>query len=148
MVSMSASILYSVLDFLFRSILHDRKIFHNHEEFQPERYLEDGKLNPDVRGSECAAFGFGRRSRNSVYSATYMLIISPPGRHLSNDSFYLIVSCLLAVYTSNLQLTTTEIQRQQGDHDVLDPSESCVHFHLHFHYLKGRIGTLLRGICA
>ena len=31
-------------------------------EFQPERYLKDGQLNPDVRDPDCAAFGFGRRS--------------------------------------------------------------------------------------
>ena len=54
-------IISSVLNFLFRSILHDRTAFNNPEEFQPERYLKDGKLNPDVRDPDCAAFGFGRR---------------------------------------------------------------------------------------
>ena len=29
--------------------MHDRKVFNNPEEFQPERYIKDGKLNPDVR---------------------------------------------------------------------------------------------------
>ena len=64
-------ILFSVLNFLFRSILHDPKVFNNPEEFQPERYLKDGKLNPDVRDPDCAAFGFGRRSVNTTYSPTY-----------------------------------------------------------------------------
>ena len=67
----------SVLNFLFRSILHDRKAFNNPEEFQPERYLKDGKLNPDVRDPECAAFGFGRRSVNTTVSS-YMFINSSP----------------------------------------------------------------------
>ena len=31
-------------------------------EYQPERYLKDGKLNPDVVDSDSVAFGFGRRS--------------------------------------------------------------------------------------
>ena len=53
-----------LLNFLFRSILHDRKAFNDPQEFQPERYLKDGKLNPDVRDPDCAAFGFGRRSVN------------------------------------------------------------------------------------
>jgi len=66
------------------SILHDSKAFNNPEEFQPERYLKDGKLNPDVRDPECAAFGFGRRIC--------------PGRHLSDTSLYSIASCVLAVY--------------------------------------------------
>ena len=52
----------SVLTLLFRSILHDPKVFDNPMEFQPERYLKDGQLNPDVRDPDCAAFGFGRRS--------------------------------------------------------------------------------------
>ena len=60
-------ILFSVLNFLFRSILHDRKAFSNPEEFQPERYIKDGKLNPDVRDPDCAAFGYGRRSVNITF---------------------------------------------------------------------------------
>ena len=47
--------------------MHDRKVFNDPEEFQPERYLKDGKLNPDVRDPECAAFGFGRRSVIKAY---------------------------------------------------------------------------------
>jgi len=66
------------------SILHDPKVFDNPMEFQPERYLKDGQLNPDVRDPNSAAFGFGRRIC--------------PGRYLSDNSLYLIVSCLLAVY--------------------------------------------------
>ena len=31
-------------------------------EYQPERYLKDGKLNPAVMDSASVAFGFGRRS--------------------------------------------------------------------------------------
>ena len=53
--------------------MHDRKVFNNPEEFQPERYLKNGKLNPDVRDPECAAFGFGRRSViDAAYSPTYI----------------------------------------------------------------------------
>jgi len=66
------------------SILNDRKVFDNPQEFQPERYLKDGNPNPDARDPECAAFGFGRRIC--------------PGRHFSDNSLYSIVSCLLAVY--------------------------------------------------
>ena len=31
-------------------------------EYDPERYLKDGKLNPDVMDLDSVAFGFGRRS--------------------------------------------------------------------------------------
>ena len=37
-------------------------------EFQPERYLKNGQLNPDVRDPDCAAFGYGRRLVDPVYS--------------------------------------------------------------------------------
>jgi hypothetical protein len=30
-------------------------------EYQPERYLKDGKLNPDVMDKVYVAFGYGRR---------------------------------------------------------------------------------------
>ena len=43
-----------------RSILHDPKTFNNPMEYQPERYLKDGKLNSDVMDPDSAAFGFGR----------------------------------------------------------------------------------------
>jgi len=66
------------------SILHDPENFNEPMEYRPERYLKDGKLNPDVIDSDSVAFGFGRRIC--------------PGRHLSNNSLYSFVSCLLAVY--------------------------------------------------
>ena len=47
----------SMLTFSFRSILNDPHIFDNPQEFRPERYLKDGKLNPDMRDPGCAAFG-------------------------------------------------------------------------------------------
>ena len=59
--------MFSPKFFLFRSIMHDSKVFNSPQEFQPERYLKDGKLNPDVRDPECAVFGFGRRSVNTTY---------------------------------------------------------------------------------
>lgn len=45
----------------YRSILHDPSVFSSPLEFQPERYLKDGKLDPNARNPDCAAFGFGRR---------------------------------------------------------------------------------------
>lgn len=59
-------------DFLiYRSILHYPKIYTTPEEFQPERYLKDGALNPDTRDPDCAAFGYGRRSVDAMYPLTY-----------------------------------------------------------------------------
>ena len=80
--------------------MHDRKVFNKPQEFQPERFLKNGKLNPDVRDPDCAVFGFGRRSVNTIFfKHVYSLFPSIcPGRHLSDSSLYSILSCLLAVY--------------------------------------------------
>ena len=86
--------------------MHDPKVFDNPMEYQPERYLKDGKLNPDVMGPECVAFGYGRRSviyiwhmlRHTVTSHGLIFRSHCPGRHLSDNSLYLISTCLLAVY--------------------------------------------------
>ena len=52
----------SILTFsCFRSIVHDSKIFNDPMKYQPERYLKDGILNPDVMDTDSIAFGFGRR---------------------------------------------------------------------------------------
>ena len=40
-------------------------------EYDPERYLKDGKLNPDVMDLDSVAFGFGRRSVDPKYSTIY-----------------------------------------------------------------------------
>ncbi|KAF8815534.1 cytochrome P450 [Phlegmacium glaucopus] len=66
------------------SMLHDPKVFSDPMEYRPERFLKDGKLNPDVMDPSSVVFGFGRRIC--------------PGRHFSDNSLYLNVSCLLAVY--------------------------------------------------
>ena len=90
---------------LLRSILHDPKTFNNPMEYQPERYLKDGKLNPDVLDPDSVAFGFGRRSVDLPYSV--MRAISHrrstplsicPGKYLGDNSLYILACCLLAVY--------------------------------------------------
>ncbi|EAU81782.2 cytochrome P450 [Coprinopsis cinerea okayama7 len=65
-------------------MLHDPEVFKDPLKFDPERYLKDGKINPDVLDSETAAFGFGRRVC--------------PGRYLALDSLGYMIACLLAVF--------------------------------------------------
>lgn len=57
---------------IIRAILHDESVFTEPEEFNPERYLKDGKLDPSVRQPEVSAFGFGRR-----YSFSSMILLRP-----------------------------------------------------------------------
>ena len=73
-------LILSVLIFLFRSIVHDSKYFNDPMKYQPERYLKDGILNPDVIDTDSIAFGFGRRLVvYPTYSTTYIsLSVSSP----------------------------------------------------------------------
>ncbi|KAF6747126.1 cytochrome P450 98A3 [Ephemerocybe angulata] len=66
------------------AFMHDPEVFEKPMDFIPERYLKDGKINPNVRDPEAGAFGYGRRIC--------------PGRHLSNDAIFLLAASLLAVY--------------------------------------------------
>ncbi len=50
-----------------RSITRDPTMYPNPEKFDPERYLKDGKPNPDVTDPTTIAFGFGRRSARYLF---------------------------------------------------------------------------------
>ncbi|KDQ52205.1 hypothetical protein JAAARDRAFT_138959 [Jaapia argillacea MUCL 33604] len=72
------------------SILHDPMVYPEPEKFKPERFLKDGKLNPEVRDPSVAVFGFGRRIC--------------PGRHFSDNAMYSLTSSLLSVFDIELPL--------------------------------------------
>ncbi|KAJ7142235.1 cytochrome P450 [Mycena epipterygia] len=65
------------------AILKDEDMYPDSSTFKPERFLRDGKLNPDVRDPQ-AAFGFGRRIC--------------PGRHMAMSSVWIAVVSILAVF--------------------------------------------------
>ncbi|KAJ6597635.1 cytochrome P450, partial [Mycena vulgaris] len=69
------------------AILHDEDMYPDPQSFKPERFLRNGKLNPDVRDPETAAFGFGRRIC--------------PGRHLASSSLWLTIASILATLDIN-----------------------------------------------
>ena len=93
-------LLLSLLTSLIRSILHDPKSFNNPMEFQPERYLKDGKPNPDVIDPAVVAFGYGRRS---VIDTTYYFrdidLMIYPLQYLSWKTLsrhFVILNCVLS----------------------------------------------------
>lgn len=53
-------------------------------EYKPERFLKDGKPNPDVLDPNMTSFGFGRRIC--------------PGRFFANNSLFSIIAHVLSVY--------------------------------------------------
>ncbi|KAF9044314.1 cytochrome P450 [Panaeolus papilionaceus] len=66
------------------AILHDPDVFENPEEFIPERYLKDGKIDPSVRDPVVAAFGFGRRIC--------------PGRYFAEQNLFIMIVSTLATF--------------------------------------------------
>ncbi|KAJ7146857.1 cytochrome P450 [Mycena epipterygia] len=81
------------------AILQDEEMYPDPTAFKPERFLRDGKLNPDVRDPQ-AAFGFGRRIC--------------PGRHMAMSSVWITVVSILAVF---------DIQKAVGeDGKTIEPS--------------------------
>ncbi|KAJ3487194.1 hypothetical protein NLI96_g3706 [Meripilus lineatus] len=66
------------------AMLHDPVDYPSPEEFKPERFLKNGKLDPTIRSPVTIAFGFGRRIC--------------PGRHLALNSLTLFVASVLHVY--------------------------------------------------
>ncbi|KAF8874752.1 cytochrome P450 [Infundibulicybe gibba] len=67
------------------SILHDPEVYDQPMEFKPERFLNDGEMDPSVPGPEVAAFGYGRRMC--------------PGRHFADDSLFCTISSVLSVFS-------------------------------------------------
>ncbi|KAJ2936604.1 hypothetical protein H1R20_g494, partial [Candolleomyces eurysporus] len=65
-------------------ILHDPELYPDPYKFDPERFIKDGKINKEVANPYSAAFGFGRRIC--------------PGRHMSLDSLYAVISATLAIF--------------------------------------------------
>ncbi|KAJ3567140.1 hypothetical protein NP233_g6558 [Leucocoprinus birnbaumii] len=67
------------------AILHDEEVFPGPEEFQPERFLKDGKIRDDILDPEfVATFGFGRRIC--------------PGARIARPLLYLVAASLLHLF--------------------------------------------------
>ena len=50
-----------MIDISYRAMLHNEDEYPDPFAFKPERFLKDGKLNPNIRDPSLMAFGFGRR---------------------------------------------------------------------------------------
>jgi hypothetical protein len=83
-----------------RAIQHDEEVYPDPFTFRPERFLKDGKLDPQVQDPEIAAFGLGRRIC--------------PGRYMVLDSVWITVVSILAMF--NIEKAVDE------DGKVIEPS--------------------------
>ncbi|PIL22661.1 cytochrome P450 [Ganoderma sinense ZZ0214-1] len=66
------------------SIMNDPEMYPSPERFWPERYLRDGKLNPNVRDPTSIAFGFGRRIC--------------PGRYFGDATLFIYIASILHTF--------------------------------------------------
>ena len=85
--------------------MHDPKAYPNPEVFEPERFLQDGRINKGVRDPSEVAFGFGRRCVFTLRVVYLILRVNEivarricPGRHFANDGLFLTFVSILSVY--------------------------------------------------
>ncbi|KAJ3546252.1 hypothetical protein NM688_g5535 [Phlebia brevispora] len=77
------------------AMLYDPDEYSNPDVFDPDRFMRDGKINPDIRDST-ANFGFGRRKC--------------AGRHLARETLLLMISSIL--YAFNIEPMGQEISAE------------------------------------
>ncbi|KAK7031931.1 cytochrome P450 [Favolaschia claudopus] len=81
------------------AILHDENMYPNADNFNPERFLLNGKLNPEIRDPE-AAFGFGRRIC--------------PGRHVATSTLWITIASILSTFSVR--------KAKKEDGEVIEPT--------------------------
>ncbi|KAK7024506.1 hypothetical protein VNI00_016259 [Paramarasmius palmivorus] len=85
------------------AILHDEDMYPDPYRFNPDRWIKDGKINPDIRDTT-AGFGFGRRIC--------------PGRFLAQSSMFLTVVTMLSAF---------EISKSVDSHgNIIEPKVEYV----------------------
>ncbi|KAH9912855.1 O-methylsterigmatocystin oxidoreductase [Epithele typhae] len=77
------------------SCMHDPEVYENPEEFRPERFIRDGRLDPDVRDPFDFAFGFGRRGHGGRIC---------PGRYFADAALFLNIATVLHLFDIGVPL--------------------------------------------
>ncbi|KAL0958545.1 hypothetical protein HGRIS_000685 [Hohenbuehelia grisea] len=106
------------------AMLHDERMYPDPFTFNPERWLKDGKINPDIR-EPTSVFGFGRRIC--------------PGRHMAIAQIWITAASVLASF--NITKAIDE------DGNVIEPTQKY-HSALICHALPFKCSILPRSRSA
>ena len=84
-------------------MLHNEDEYPDPFAFKPERFLKDGKLNPNIRDPALMAFGFGRRWQwtatiSEVVRLTKAKCRLCAGYHIAFSTFWLTAGSILATF--------------------------------------------------
>ena len=84
-------------------MLHNKDEYPDPFGFKPERFLKDGKLNPNIRDPALMAFGFGRRWQWTTTISEVMRLIKAkcricPGYHIGFSTVWLTAATILATF--------------------------------------------------
>lgn len=66
------------------AIFHNEEMYPDPFTFNPDRFMKDGNLDPDIKDPVTVAFGFGRRIC--------------PGRHMAFSAIWMAVASMIAVF--------------------------------------------------
>lgn len=102
-------------------MLHDAKTYADPFEFNPDRFIKEGKLNADVKDPSHIAFGFGRRYSTSFPFKTLVISLFLricPGRHMAFSAIWIAIASMVATF---------DITKALDDHgNTIEPSHDYI----------------------
>ena len=114
-------------------MLHDPVDNPEPDVFNPERFIKDGKIDPNVRDPNAFAFGFGRRyvipfiptSRHLNVCACCPFVRICPGQALGNTVVGLVIASVLHVFNITAGTNAQGVPKELST-DVRDGFIMCV----------------------
>ena len=87
--------------------MNDPGVYTDPHVFRPERFIRDGKINPEIRDPGRSVFGYGRRlvgnacqprPSQGIRLMTYSNLRICPGRYFAQDGLFINLASILHVF--------------------------------------------------
>ena len=65
------------MQLFLRACMHDSEMYPDPDTFQPERFIREGRIDPDVRDPNAFVFGYGRRLVHGTLLLFVHFVTSP-----------------------------------------------------------------------